>query len=88
MLILTLVFIHVQSVGEAALFESQVPTIVTLTKGCKSAQVIRDLKDIPAGCGGAVVTSTIAVHTLVRVSKFGLDHHFFLLFDINFKGTC
>lgn len=59
-------FLHVQSDEEAALFESQIPTIVALTKGCKSAKVIRDLNDIPAGCGGDVVTPTIAVHTLVR----------------------
>lgn len=69
-LIWTSVFFHIQSVEEAALFESQIPTIVTLTKGCKSAKVIRSHTDIPAGCGGAVVTSTIAVHTLVRVSEF------------------
>lgn len=64
-----LVFIHVQSDGEAALFESQLPTIVALTKGGKSAQVVREAKDIPEGCGAAAVTPSIAVHTLVRVSQ-------------------
>ncbi|KAF9076843.1 tRNA synthetases class I-domain-containing protein [Rhodocollybia butyracea] len=59
-------FIHAKTEEEAKLFESQVPTIVTLTKGCTSAQVVRDAKDIPAGCGSTVVTATIAVHTLVR----------------------
>ncbi|KAF7371107.1 Valyl-tRNA synthetase [Mycena sanguinolenta] len=59
-------FLHVQTDEEAALFESQVSTIVALTKGCKSAKVVRDLKDIPEGCGGTVVTPTIAVHALVR----------------------
>ncbi|KAJ7173456.1 tRNA synthetases class I-domain-containing protein [Mycena filopes] len=40
-----------------ALFEPQLSTIALLTKGCKSAKL---------GCGGAVVTPTIAVHALVR----------------------
>ncbi|KAL1671933.1 tRNA synthetases class I-domain-containing protein, partial [Schizophyllum commune] len=59
-------FIFAQSDADAALFESQVPTIVALTKGCKSAKVVRELKDIPEGCGAAVVTPTVAIHTLVR----------------------
>lgn len=61
-----LVFIHVQSDPEAALFEPQLPTIVALTKGCKSAKVVRSSSEIPEGCGASVVTSTITVHTLVR----------------------
>ncbi|KAL1686988.1 hypothetical protein GGG16DRAFT_128281 [Schizophyllum commune] len=52
--------------ADAALFESQVPTIVALTKGCESVKVARELKHIPEGCGAAVVTPTIAIHTLVR----------------------
>lgn len=63
-----LVFLHVQTDDEAALFESQLATIVALTKGCKSAKVVRSLGEIPDGCGGGVVTPTIAVHALVRVS--------------------
>jgi len=59
-------FIQVQSDQEAALFSPQCSTIVALTKGCKSAKVIRDQTDIPDGCGSAVVTPTILVHTLVR----------------------
>jgi len=59
-------FIHVQSDREIALFESQASTIVALTKGCKSAEVIRDIKRIPTGCGSAVVTPTVAVYVLVR----------------------
>ncbi|KAG6849752.1 hypothetical protein H0H93_005550 [Arthromyces matolae] len=59
-------FLHIQNDEEAALIESQIPTIVALTKGCKSAKVVRDLGEIPAGCGGAVVTPTVAIHTLVR----------------------
>jgi valyl-tRNA synthetase len=64
------VFIQVQAEGEQALFSSQVPTIVALTKGCKSATVVRDPSQIPAGCASAVVTPTVIIHTLVRVSKF------------------
>jgi valyl-tRNA synthetase len=62
------VFVHVQSDREEAILLSQTPTIVTLTKGCTSAKVVRDLKDIPAGCGSSVLTPTVAVHVLVRVS--------------------
>ena len=62
------VFVQVQSDREEASFKSQSSTIVALTKGCKSANVLRDLKDVPAGCGSAVVTSTVVVHVLVRVS--------------------
>lgn len=64
----TLVFIHAQDKEDAALLESQIPTIVTLTKGGKSASVVRDpATEIPEGCGSAVVTSNIVIHTLVRV---------------------
>jgi len=59
-------FIQVQSDQEAALFSTQCSTIVALTKGCKSAKVVRDHTAVPDGCGSAVVTPTILVHTLVR----------------------
>lgn len=55
-----------QNDTESVLFESQIPTIVALTKGCKSAQVVRSINEIPDGCGASVVTSTVTVHTLVR----------------------
>ena len=61
------VFLRVSSDKEAQLFESQAPTIVSLTKGCKSAKIVRELGDIPAGCGSAVLSPTIVVHVLVRV---------------------
>lgn len=60
-------FLHVQSDKEAALFEAQVPTMVTLTKGCKSVSVVRELSQIPDGCGSVVLTPAIAVYVLVRV---------------------
>ena len=69
-LFLILVFIQVQTDQEAALISSQCSTIVALTKGCKSAKVVRDQTDIPDGCGSAVVTPTLFVHTLVRVRLF------------------
>ncbi|KAF8994628.1 tRNA synthetases class I-domain-containing protein [Cyathus striatus] len=59
-------FIQVQADDDAVLFLTQLPTIVTLTKGCKSAIVVRDNSEMPAGCGSGVVTSSIVVHTLVR----------------------
>ncbi|KAK0461790.1 tRNA synthetases class I-domain-containing protein [Desarmillaria tabescens] len=57
-------FIHAQD--DARLIESQLPTMVALTKGCKSAVVVSDSKDVPAGCGSSVVTKSIVIHTLVR----------------------
>ncbi|KAK0190620.1 tRNA synthetases class I-domain-containing protein [Armillaria mellea] len=57
-------FIHAQD--DARLIESQLPTMVALTKGCKSAVVVGDSKDVPAGCGSSFVTKSIVIHTLVR----------------------
>ncbi|KAF8332211.1 tRNA synthetases class I-domain-containing protein [Amanita rubescens] len=59
-------FYYIQDDVEAALLGSQLPTIVALTKGCKSSIVVRNLSEIPAGCGAAVVTPTVAVHVLVK----------------------
>ncbi|TEB35463.1 valine-tRNA ligase [Coprinellus micaceus] len=59
-------FIQVQNDADAALFEQAVPTIVTLTKGGKSAKVVRNISEVPEGCGSAVVTASIVVHTLVK----------------------
>ncbi|KAK0206866.1 tRNA synthetases class I-domain-containing protein [Desarmillaria ectypa] len=64
-------FIHAQD--DARLIESQLPTMVALTKGCKSAVVVNDSKDVPAGCGSSVVTKSIVIHTLVR-GLVDLDH--------------
>lgn len=61
-----LVFIHVRNDSDAALFEPQLATIIALTKGGKSAKVVRSPGEIPEGCGASVVTSTVTVHTLVR----------------------
>lgn len=57
-------FIHAQD--DAQLLESQLPTMVALTKGCKNAVVVSNSKDVPAGCGSSVVTKSIVIHTLVR----------------------
>ncbi|KAF9650388.1 hypothetical protein BDM02DRAFT_3185428 [Thelephora ganbajun] len=59
-------FIQVQSDQEAKLFESQAPTIVTLIKGCKSVKVVKDINDVPAGCGSGILTPTVVIHVLVR----------------------
>ncbi|KAG8933507.1 hypothetical protein FRC02_011707 [Tulasnella sp. 418] len=59
--------VHVlTSPADAAVFESQCPTIVALTKGCKSASVVTDIKDVPAGCGSAIINADISVHVLVK----------------------
>jgi len=59
-------FLHIRDGAEAALFGSQKGVITTLTKGCKSVEVVRDVSKIPPGCGSTVLTSTISVHILVR----------------------
>ncbi|TDL17084.1 hypothetical protein BD410DRAFT_754782 [Rickenella mellea] len=59
-------FFLVQSATEAAVFESQLPTITALIKGCKVAKVAYTSSDIPAGCGSSVLSPSIAVHLLVR----------------------
>ncbi|PBL02897.1 hypothetical protein ARMGADRAFT_981815 [Armillaria gallica] len=57
-------FIHAQD--DARLIGGQLPTMVALTKGCKSAVVVSDSKDVPAGCGSSVVIKSIVIYTLVR----------------------
>ncbi|KAI9568346.1 tRNA synthetases class I-domain-containing protein [Boletus coccyginus] len=60
-------FIHVQTSEEKALFESQVPTVIALTKGCSKVEVIQgSSSQIPAGCGSAVVSSTVVVYLQVQ----------------------
>jgi valyl-tRNA synthetase len=59
-------FYHVQSDNDASLFQSQTPTIVALTKGCKSASVVRTSDGIPPGCGSQVLTPDITIHVLVK----------------------
>ena len=66
MLYALVVFIQVQTEEDEKLFAPQTNTIVALSKGCKAATVVRNAADIPAGCGSAVVTPSILVHTLVR----------------------
>ena len=65
-------FIQVQSDQEAKLFESQAPTIVTLVKGCKCVKVVKDTNDVPPGCGSEILTPTVVIHVLVRVSTCSL----------------
>ena len=68
-----LVFVRAQSGNEAALFESQVPTMIALTKNCKFVKVVRELEDVPAGCGSAVISPTVVMHILVRVCILRCD---------------
>ncbi|KAJ3557339.1 hypothetical protein NM688_g1525 [Phlebia brevispora] len=59
-------YIRVKTDEEAKLFESQIPTIITLTKNGKSAKVIRDVSEVPEGCGSVVITPTIVEYLVVR----------------------
>lgn len=74
--LVTLAFLHITNDADAALFESQIPTMLTLTKGCKSIKVVRNVTEIPAGCGSAVLTQTIGIHILVRVREPGFFSSF------------
>ncbi|KAG9018677.1 hypothetical protein FRB90_010593 [Tulasnella sp. 427] len=60
--------VHILATNPALepLLKSQVPTIVSLTKGCKSADVVTDANAIPLGCGSAVVNADCSVHVLVK----------------------
>jgi valyl-tRNA synthetase len=63
------VYFHAQTDADEAVFKSQTPTIVALTKGCKNAKVVRRVDDVPAGCGSAVLSDTLTVYILVRVRR-------------------
>jgi valyl-tRNA synthetase len=63
------VFVQVQSDQETKLFELQTPAIGTLIKGCKSVKVVKDINEVPAGCGSEILTPTIVIHVLVRVRE-------------------
>lgn len=63
------VFFRVLSDNDAVLFESQLPTIISLIKGCQSAKVVRTLEEVPEGCGSLVISPDVIVHVLVRVGS-------------------
>ena len=65
---LSTVYIRAETDAEAQLFQSQIPTFLALTKNLKSLEVVRDINGVPEGCGSEVLTPTIFVHVLVRVS--------------------
>ena len=63
-----LVYVRAENEAEALLFQSQVPTFLALTKNLKSLEVVRNIGGVPEGCGSELLTPTIFVHVLVRVS--------------------
>lgn len=65
------VYVLSQNSEEAKSITSQVPTMVALTKGCKSATVVTSSDGIPEGCGSTVLSSTLSVYILVKVSDTG-----------------
>ena len=65
------VYVRAEDAEDAALFASQVPTFLALTKNCKSVEVVRDMGGVPAGCGSEVLTPTIFTQVLVRVRVSG-----------------
>ncbi|KAL4071956.1 tRNA synthetases class I-domain-containing protein [Scleroderma yunnanense] len=59
-------FVHASSSEEAELFQSQTSTMQTLIKGCTKVVTFQDLSHLPAGCGSATLSPTIAVYLLVQ----------------------
>ncbi|EJD51939.1 hypothetical protein AURDEDRAFT_111494 [Auricularia subglabra TFB-10046 SS5] len=45
---------------------SQLPTVVALTKGCKSAKVVHDVSEVPHGSASDVLSPNLTVYLLVR----------------------
>ncbi|KZT55595.1 hypothetical protein CALCODRAFT_436976 [Calocera cornea HHB12733] len=60
------VYIHVTTPALAEVLEKEVPTVLALTKGCKSVGIVHNQQNIPLGCGSAVVTADITAYILVR----------------------
>ena len=64
--------------SESAMLATQASTIVALTKGCHSAQVLSEQSKVPEGCGSVVISPTLTVFLLVKVSlvfKVSLDNN-------------
>lgn len=57
-------------------FTAQAATVIALTKGCKSAQVVEDAAAIPPGCASVVLSPDLSIHLLVRVrnTTYRLDN--------------
>lgn len=47
---------------------SQVPTIVGMVKGCSSVNVLENTSEVPEGCGSQVLSSSLTIYILVKVS--------------------
>ncbi|KAF9510893.1 hypothetical protein BS47DRAFT_1347375 [Hydnum rufescens UP504] len=54
------------SPNEKTMLASQAPTIVALSKGCQSANIISDPTLVPPGCGSVVLTPSLTVYLLVK----------------------
>jgi len=67
-------YIYAPVAQEATVLQTQLPTIVTLTKGCKTARVVQDTKELPTGCSSAIATHTVTVYALVQpVVDFNIE---------------
>jgi valyl-tRNA synthetase len=62
------VIIQTKKPEHKALFQSQEPIIIALTKGAGTCKFIADDSEVPQGCGTEVVTADINVHIPVQVS--------------------
>ncbi|TIA73266.1 hypothetical protein E3P84_01662 [Wallemia ichthyophaga] len=58
---------YIETTAEkAAMFESQLPILKTLIKGCKVLEVVTHSKDIPLGCAVQSINVDANLHVLVR----------------------
>jgi valyl-tRNA synthetase len=54
------------------MFQRQVAVISSLTKGCKSAEVVRTAAEVPEGCASQIITPEVAINIMVR-GKIDID---------------
>ncbi|CED84755.1 valine-trna ligase [Phaffia rhodozyma] len=66
------VFVQVSEPRLNEMFQSQITVLSSLTKGCKSAEVISKVEELPEGCASELVNAEVTVHLMVR-GKVDLD---------------
>lgn len=54
------------------MFQQQVAVMSSLTKGCKSVEVVRTSAEVPEGCASQIITPEVAINIMVR-GKIDID---------------
>jgi valyl-tRNA synthetase len=66
------VIVHANDDKTFEMFQKQVAVISSLTKGCKSAEVVRQASEVPEGCATQTITPEVAINIMVR-GKIDID---------------